>query len=291
LHYSFSAIHKIKINTMTFKNRSAICTVIAFALAITSCEKLSKPALGDYPKDTNPPGGPLKFYAAMDGTSVDSIRANFGVENNVSYVAGVSGKAAQFDGSKNGFIAYPSANDFGASTDFTISFWMNITLAQKDNNHAVGVLAFGNSKNFWSNIVFYADNNTKGTTDSMDLKIHFNAPNNGDDWNFAGYNFKNAWPHMYDGKWHLVAFTYNKATQTGTVYRDGVQFDQKTGQSIAFENASQLVVGGFQEAAGIVDKYSNNTWMAGFPGMIDNVRLYSTTLSASDILALYNNKQ
>jgi hypothetical protein len=262
------------------------------ALALNACQKVNHPVLGDYPKDTNPPGGPLKFYAALDGKAVDSIRANFGLDNNVSYVdGGVQGKAVQFDGSKNGYVAFPSANDFGSATSFTISFWIKITMAQKDNNHAVGVLAFANSKNFWGNATFYADNNAKSPSDSMDLKIHFNAPGNGDDWNFANYNFSRAWPHMYDGQWHQVGFTYDKPTQTGTVYRDGVQFDQKTGQNIAFENSSQVVLGGFQEAAGVVDKYSNNTWMAGFPGMMDQVRLYGTALSAADMAALYAGKK
>jgi Concanavalin A-like lectin/glucanases superfamily len=260
-------------------------------LTIVSCDKVNHPALGNYPKDTNPPGGALKFYAALDGSAVDSIRANFGVDNNTSYVAGVSGKAVQFDGSKNGFVSFPSANDFGSSTSFSISFWINITLAQKDNAHAVGILAFANSSNFWGNATFYADNNAKSPSDSMDLKIHFNAPGNGDDWNFAGYNFANAWPHMYDGQWHQVGFTYDATAKTGTVYRDGVQFDQKTGQSIAFENSSQVILGGYQEAAGVVDKYSNNTWMAGFPGMMDQVRFYGTALSASDMAALFANKQ
>lgn len=259
-------------------------------ITILSCNKPERPALGDYPKDTNPPGGPLKFYAAFDGKAVDSIKANYGVATDASFGTGVTDQAAQFDGSKNGYISFPSANDFGLSKSFTISFWMNITMAQKDNNHAVGVLSFANSKNFWGNITFYADNNAKSPSDSMDLKIHFNAPGNGDDWNFAGYNFANAWPHMYDGQWHQVAFTYDSATATGTVYRDGAQFDQKTGQSIAFENSSQLIVGGFQQAAGITDTYAKNTWMAGFPGMLDEIRLYGIALSASDITALYNNK-
>jgi len=263
----------------------------AFCAMATGCKKVNHPTLGDYPKDTNPPGGPLKFYAALDGSAVDSIRANFGIDNNVSYVAGLSGKAVQFDGSKNGYVSFPSANDYGNSTSFSISFWINITMAQKDNNHAVGVLAFANSKNFWGNITFYADNNAKSPSDSMDLKIHFNAPNNTDDWNFAGYNFANAWPHMYDGKWHQIGFTYDKATLTGTVYRDGVQFDKKTNQTIAFENSSQVILGGFQEAAGIAGKYSENTWMAGFPGMIDQVRLYGTALSAAEMASLYANKQ
>jgi hypothetical protein len=279
---------------MNLENKTIrhLALILAAGLIIGGCQKLSHPELGDYPKDTNPPGGALKFYAAMDGSNVDSIRANFGVDDSVSYPAtGVSGKAAQFDGSVNGYIAYPSANDYGSSTSFSISFWINITLAQKDDNHAVGILAFANSQNFWSNICFYADNNTKSPSDSMDLKIHFNAPGNGDDWNFAGYNFANAWPRMYDGQWHQIAFTYSAPDSTGTVYRDGVQFDQKTGQSIAFENSSQLILGGFQEAAGIVDNYGDNTWMAGFPGMMDNVRLYGTALAASDIMALYTNKQ
>ena len=45
------------------------------------------------------------------------------------------------------------------------------------------------------------------------------------------------------------------------------------------------------EAAGIVSSYGDNSWMAGFPGMMDNVRLYGETLSASDIANLYANKQ
>ncbi|MEO7451704.1 MAG: LamG-like jellyroll fold domain-containing protein [Chitinophagaceae bacterium] len=260
---------------------------MALVLLVSSCDKKKQPALGDYAKDTNPPGGPLKFYAALNGGNVDSIRANFGVDNNVSYVAGLADKAVQFDGTKNGYVSYPSANDFGAATSFTISFWMNITLAQKDNAHAVGVLAFANAKNFWGNATFYADNNAKSASDSMDLKIHFNAPGNGDNWNYAGYNFAKAWPKMYDGVWHQVAFTYDKATLTGTVYRDGVQFDKQTGQTIAFENNSQVVLGGFQEAAGVVDSYGNNTWMAGFPGKMDNVKLYGTALTAAEIAASY----
>lgn len=263
---------------------------VLLIMVIGSCKKLDRPALGDYPKDSNPPGGPLKFYAALDGGNVDSIRANFGINHDATFTTGVSGKAAQFDGTKNGYIAYPSANDFGASTSFTISFWMNIPLSKKDNNHAVGVLSFASSKNFWGNATFYADNNAKSPSDSMDLKIHFGAPNNGDNWNYAGYNFAKAWPKMYDGQWHQVGFTYDAATSTGTVYRDGVQFDKKTGQTITFENSSKVIIGGFQEADGVVDSYSNNTWMAGFAGAMDQVRFYGKALSAAEMSALFTSK-
>ena len=101
--------------------------VLMFGIFILSCQKMNRPVLGDYPKDANAPGGALKFYAALDGTPVDSIRAQFGNNNDVSYVPGVSGKAVQFDGTKNGFVAFPTANDFGKVTSFTISFWLNTT--------------------------------------------------------------------------------------------------------------------------------------------------------------------
>lgn len=278
---------------MNYKNNlSKYGLLLILVLGFAACKKLDRPALGNFPQDTNPPGGPLKFYAAMEGTNVDSIRANFGVNNDASFVdGGVSGKAVQLDGSKNGFVSYPSANDFGASKDFTISFWINITMAQKDNNHAVGVLSFANSKNFWGNITFYADNNAKSPSDSMDLKVHFGAPGNGDNWDFANYNFAHAWPHMYDGNWHQVAFTYDATAKVGTVYRDGAQFDQKTNETIEFDSPSQVVIGGFQEAAGVVDNYGNNTWMAGFPGKMDNVRLYGKALSAAEVQGLFTNKQ
>ena len=265
--------------------------VAALAILLVNCNKPEHPELGNYPKDTNPPGGPLKFYAALDGSAVDSVRANFGVVTDAAFVEGVTGKAAQADATKKGFISFPSANDFGSSSSFTISFWMKATLAQKNHTNAAGVLAFGNSKNFWGNATFYAENEAS-LSDSMPLKIHFNAANNADNWSAAGYTGNKRWPKMYDGNWHMVTVTYSAADSMYIAYRDGAQFDKmKMSPAIKFENSSQLVVGGFQEAAGVVDNYGNNSWMAAFGGSVDQVRLYGTTLSASDITALYTNKQ
>src|ERR1700716_3714814 len=95
-------INKIARNTLL---------VLAIGLVGSGCKKLDRPALGNYPKDTNPPGGPVKFYASLDGKSVDSIRANFGIDNNVTYVPGVNKQAAKFDMIKKGYIVFPSAND------------------------------------------------------------------------------------------------------------------------------------------------------------------------------------
>jgi hypothetical protein len=151
-------------------------------------------------------------------------------------------------------------------------------------------MALASSKSFWSNFVIYADHESS-TSDSMQLKFHF-LNGAADNWDFAGYTGNSRWPKMYDGQWHNVVFVYDASSKTATLYRDGAQFDQKANETIAFDgNASQLIVGGFQEAAGIVDTYANNTWMSGFPGLIDQVRLYGTALAQADVTALFTNKQ
>jgi hypothetical protein len=269
---------------------------------VMGCQKMSRPALpANYPKDNvTLPAGPLRFYLPFDSTSAADKQLNIRFADSMSgypsffpdasttAVPGVRGTAYQ--GSTGTFLHYYTANDFGKSTSFTISMWLQATVAQKDHNNADGLLAFSSTKNFWGNATVFADHETS-TSDSGIFKIHF-ANGTGDNWDFAGYSGDKRFPHMYDGNWHLFTFTYDASTKTGTMYYDGVQFDQKTNETIAFDgNDSQLVIGGFQEAVSIVDTYADNSWMSGWPGAIDNVRLYNTALSASDVLGLYNNKQ
>ncbi len=271
------------------------------AAAIASCQKMERPALAnDYPKDSPvTPSTELRFYLSFDSTTADDKQVNLRFKDSISkypsffppssigYGPGVRGTA--YRGSTGGFIHYLSANDFGSATSFTIAFWIEATLAQKDHNNADGVLAVSSTSNFWSNAVVYADHESS-TSDSMQLKFHF-ANGSGDNWDFAGYTGSARWPHMYDGQWHHVAFAYDASTKTATLYRDGVQFDKKTNETIAFDGkASQLVVGGFQQAVNIVDTYANNTWMSGWPGMLDNIRLYNKALSTADVQNLYTNK-
>src|SRR5882757_6530787 len=104
---------------MNTNNKILKSAVLLMALffAISSCKKTTQPALGDYAKDLDPhfplyPGGPLKFYAAFDGSGtdvlrngVDSIRANFPASNTGGITDGISGKA--FKGSETALATYP----------------------------------------------------------------------------------------------------------------------------------------------------------------------------------------
>lgn len=282
---------------ISFKIFAGLVAIVGLA----SCQKMDRPALpNDYPKDVAfTPTTDLRFYLNFDSTTADDKQVNirfkdsisnypsFFPPSSISYGPGVRGTA--YKGSTGGFIHYLSANDFGSATNFTIAFWLKATLAQKDHNNADGIMALSSTSNFWSNFVVFADHEAS-TSDSMVLKWHF-ANGSGDNWDFAPGDAASRWPKMYDGQWHHVAFVYDATTKTATQYRDGVQFRQQTNETIKFDGkASQLVVGGFQEAVNIVDTYANNSWMSGWPGMLDNIRLYNKALSATDVQNLYTNK-
>ena len=259
--------------------------ILAIALAITGCKKLDRPELGDYPKDLNPPGGPLKFYAALDGGRVvDSIRANFGIEKDITYVDGVSGKAAKFDIAKKGNIVFPSANDFGTQTDITVSMWINAgTIAMKDADKANGVIAFGNTSNFWGNLTVFIESE-KSRADSMFLKVVLGGE-------FVTYEGTKRIPRLYDNKWHHMAYTYQPSDSSYKFFVDGALYDQRTlPKKAVFKEASVFVVGGFQQAASIQGTYADNTWMSPFTGAIDQVRLYGKLLSPTEITQLYTSK-
>ena len=272
-------------------------------LGFASCDKLDQPTLPkDYPQDTNvTPSTSLRFFLSFDSTKAEAKQLNvrfadsvssypsFFPDGSISAGPGVTGTAFQSAGTS--YIHYYSANDMGSAKSFTLAFWMNVPLAKKDNSHAVGIMSLSSTGGFWSNIAVYADNTTKGSSDSMDLKFHF-ANGTGDNWDFAGYTGTKRWPKMYDGTWHQVAFTYDATAKVGVLYRDGAVFDTKTNETIAFDGkAGQFVLGGFQEAASIVDSYSNNSWMGYFTGSIDQLRMYNVALSATDVANLFNNKQ
>ncbi len=142
-------------------------------LLLTACQKMDRPDLGDYPRDSNPPGGPLKFYVAFDGTTanplmnaVDSIRASFASDNPFSTVDGISGKAVQ--GVNKKFIKYAKPNDWASiAQSFSISFWYKKDGQTKNNTGGNGpehVISFKSSNGHWSgsSMLLFLEGNNAG---------------------------------------------------------------------------------------------------------------------------------
>lgn len=266
--------------------------VLVFFIGVSGCKKTTRPALGDFPKDIDPhfplyPGGPLKFYAAFDGTTtnplmnaVDSIRASFPSDNPLVSVAGINGKAIQGNGTKA--IKYPSANDFKGVTSCTISMWINN--AVNANTELLFSLA---SKDYWHGSAAFLLLE-HATPAKCQLKFALQ-----DHWVEYIDNFNKP---LFDGNWHHLAFTYDETTSTVKVYFDGTEVPTPASAAVNFAgvgklnlgNATNLVIGGWNKHAGLSGP--TDSWISAFTGKMDQFRMYGKVLSASEVTALYNSK-
>lgn len=260
--------------------------ILAMSVVIFSCQKMTRPALSDYPKDANPPGGPLKFYTAFDGTTtdklmnaVDSVRATFPSDNPLASVTGISGKAIQGNGSKA--VKYPSANDFKGVTSCTISMWVNNTV--NSNTELYFSLV---DKDYWhSSSAFLLVENA--AIDKCTFKFALM-----DHWvEYTNQSFNKP---LFNGQWHHLAFTYDETSSKLRIYFDGTEVPTPGNSGnfgigkLNLKNASNLVLGGWNKHASIDGP--TDSWISGFSGKMDQFRLYGKALSATEILALYNSK-
>ena len=280
---------------MNYKNKITKYGLVipVILLAFASCKKMDHPPLGDYPKDTNPPGGPLKFYVAFDGTSnnillnsVDSIRANFPASNTGTLADGISGKS--YKGSATAFVKFAAPNDFAKSSSFTVAFWVKKTVqpAASGTQFAFSL----NRKDYsWTNTRFFLEFEDAGNPSTaalaaakfyvMDQWVEYTKHTASED----------RMPNVLNGNWHHLAFTYNGTNSTLLAYIDGSLFHTNVISGlgpVAFGAFDDFTIGG-------PDQYTHdkNTWMGFWDGQIDQFRLYGTILTAAEIQALYTNKQ
>jgi len=286
--------NQIKINTMLQKNslitKLSLIT-LSLVLILAACQKMKRPSLSDYAKDSSPPGGPLRFYAAFDGTStdvlrnaVDSVRANFAATNPLTSVTGISGKAVQ--GADGKTITWASANDFKTATSFSIALWMK-------NTPAVGrtefVFSLVDDKYGWHHsAIFLLVENQTTTQTTMKLGLM-------DQW-LEGTLSK----PLFDGNWHHIVYSYDQTTSKMTYYFDGAvvtgmnaaQTDVKNGGSprgaVDLSAAKKLILGGWNKNGGADGP--TDDWIKTYTGAMDQFRLYSKALSAAEVSALYTNK-
>lgn len=269
---------------------------ILAAAAFTGCQKMQKPEMGNYLTDANPPNGPLKFYAAFDGTSnnplmnaVDSIKANFPSDNPFTSIAGIKGKGIQ--GVNQKYIKYPSFNAWASSSSMSISVWFKHNGQTKNNNGTNGpsyILSMKAQDGFhWSNavgFVFLEGNNT-----ACAIKTMF-VSNTGDNW--FTWEGGQSIPGLCDDQWHHMVVTYDETNSQVKLYIDGVQNPNvKNWGSHGALNLATAKISEFRVGAGPSTNYASDDWLAcTFKGGLDQMRLYSKVLSATEIQALFTAK-
>lgn len=273
--------------------RLALVMVIA-ALTAAGCQKMERPKLGDYPKDSNPPGGPLKFYVAFDGSSVDSTRATFGSNKNVTYVEGVMGKA--MSAGANGYVVFPTVNEFKQSKAFTIAFWMKKNGPNPRGGGTSFAFGFSTETDIWTQqdiFLLFEDAGNPSTADSAAAKLYVK-----DQWfeYVKTPTVDKRLPRLLNGQWHHLAFTYDAANSLITTYVDGTAYTNlppnfgkftNNGGVIDLSKIGGVVVGGPGHYA---SGKTPDGWMGNFNGQIDQFRLYSKALTPGEVSALFTGK-
>lgn len=279
-------------------------------LALFGCQKMNKPALGDYLTDSNPPDGPLKFYAAFDGSTtnplmnaVDSIKANFPSDNPLASVTGVKGKGIQ--GASKKFIKYPSFNSWvGASSSFTVSVWFKKN-GQTQNNvggngpEYIFSMRAADGGYHWSNAVmflFLEGNNTGCAVKVMTVSPSNAAnPNSSPSDNWFTWEGGQTIPGLLNDQWHHLVISYNADNSAMTLYIDGVanpNIKSWTGHGpirLAGSKIGEYRVG--RGPRNDSDGDGESGWLqSSFKGQMDQFRLYSKALTAAEVQALFVTK-
>lgn len=269
----------------------------AVVLLAASCQKMDRPDAGNFPTDTNPPGGALKFYAAFDGTTdnalknaVDSVRANYPSENPLASTAGISGKALQGENKK--FLKYIKPNDWALTAQsLGVSFWFKRDGQTKNNIGTNGpeyIYSFKSSNGHWSGASGFIM--IEGNNASAAIKYMIVDKTNGDKWfEWAGGT---AIPGILNNQWHHVVLSYNAATSGMTLYVDGVanpvisiwggHGDIKMDDS----KISEMRIGAGPGSGIDTDDWLSSTWK----GAIDQFRLYGTALTQAQVTELFTKK-
>ena len=279
---------------------------LGLAVAISGCQKMDRPELGDYPIDPEPPPyNELKTMLSFEDNANDEGENKITpVETNVTYVAGIKGQGVKIG--EGGYILYSALDDVieypngykGKPADtlanlgsFTLAFWMNSPGTVKDG--AQGLFSISKSTEFWGNLDLFLENNDNGN--EAFLKVHlFNAgvaSGNGEEWNEVKI------PGAL-GKWTHIAVVYDAATSKLNVYSDGVAViaDKVLGGGeygkIKFTDFNGMVVGTYQfQTDPTLTNHGPEVWAKSFNGVLDQLRLYNRPLSASEIGALVTNME
>lgn len=257
---------------------------------------MDRPELGDYPQDASVPGGPLKFYAAFDGTTsnplmnaVDSVKAKFPSDNPLASIDGASAKAVQ--GQPYKYIKYTSANDFAQTAgSFTISVWMQKTQMKTDHIFSMPTVKDYSGTDASMFLL------TEGSVASPMVKL-FVKDKTGDKWfEWVGANSPSG---IYNGQWHHLAFVYDGTTSKMTLYVDGLastfmpQWTNHGNIVLEPSKITALKIGaGPQEFTAEQIANNGDDWLKNsFTGGIDQFRMYSSALTAAEVQALFTKKR
>ncbi len=172
----------------------------------------------------------------------------------------------------NEYVSVPFDSTMNPSGDFSVSAWVKLTNSNKyrsavtsrsetvNGNQTGGYMLYVSSANRWQ---FW---NGHGSTEGYWAQV-------------------NASERIVQNTWHMQTVTYDHSSTTMKLYVDGVFLEENTSESLLANTDKPLYIG-----AGRTNKHPHDALPPDFyfNGRIDDVAIWNTTLSAAEIVQLYN---
>jgi hypothetical protein len=202
------------------------------------------------------PGGSVAWYRA-ESNGADSVGPNFATSTGATYVTGKVGQAF----SLNGTTAYISAPDNSTlrPSSLTLEGWVwfpSIPSTGVIVSKTIGSAAFD------SYLLWYQGG-----------ALHGVVGNAGGPGTIVDYTWT---PTL--NTWYHVAFTYDSTGQSETLYVDGAVVSTASNTTAIGYDANPVLIGAEVE---------NSSVLYFFPGLVDELTLYSRALSQSEIQTVF----
>jgi Concanavalin A-like lectin/glucanases superfamily len=245
------------------------------------------------------------------------------IGSNIAYADGVKGNAYSGSNTQDRYAVANASSVITSLNDYTISFWMNsantiVPATPGQGKGAQGMFAIVRPLEFWGGINLFLENPDAAFPDRIRLKLGVENGRAGVVWRGQSVimNLDNSL-----NKWIHVAFTYNATTSKVTGYINGQLATNLSGFAYS---PSEGVVGSapwFADNPGGIDnpnnapKYGNfemtgtngkvvfgthqfettpsqnnggqQDWATSFVGLIDEFRIYNTSLSNNEVRSIY----
>ena len=216
-----------------------------------------------------PSGTTNTAYYKMSDATDSTLNAYNGTATSVDFnVQGKFGNAGEFNGLQTSSASYMDITSSTTSTTSSISLWFNTTV--KDSNQG-NILDAGGSSS--SNTGFSIIR--EATTGY--LGVSFTDGTTGQIQSFTGAT------DITDGAWHNVVLSM-AADNTFVFYLDGSSHLSGTRTRFTSGDTQNLSINRFGTNAGSVGASS-------YGGSIDQIRIFSTALTAANVTSLYNEVQ
>jgi hypothetical protein len=265
--------------TVAFSNAQAVTTMASFSAAGTYILRLTATDTALWAWDdvqiVVQPAGTLNLLlhlpfdegtgtAAADTSGNGHIATLFG---GAAWTAGKTGSAIQF----NKVSAKVTVPSFSLINEFSVAFWFNVP--ENSGTYYQYMFSWGsvmspNNVNVW--IIEANESSGLGGSLCTDVEDYHDPIYWSDSLAIRNQN-------IVDGRWHHYCVTVSSLART-TVYLDGVRRSGAPVGGLAIAPATAIYLGG----------RSDNNTRRFFGGALDDVRVYSQTLSDSDVLALYS---